>query len=192
MEWMVCSTLSEGLVFELFTHGLDPDAVREAKDVLRLFSPEEVRTRSVDEIPRDYLNRLRSQYDGFLVAKWLATLRLVSGSIVVGVLNVDAYVELLNFIFGLALPALNTATVYVTRLRSWASRDLFLARVRKEVVHELGHVFGLEHCRERRCVMSFSNSLAEVDRKDYRMCGLHYTELRRRVPNVGGELRLPP
>jgi pyruvate-formate lyase-activating enzyme len=30
---------------------------------------------------------------------------------------------------------------------------LFLARVVKEAVHELWHTFGLEHCRDRRCVI---------------------------------------
>lgn len=187
---MVYLVSYDSIVFELFTRGLDFSALREVEGVLSLFSPEEVKVKEVGEIPKEYFNPLRGQYDGFYVTKWLATLRSVKDSIVLGILDVDAYVEPLNFIFGLALPTLSVATVYVARLRAWASRGLFLARVRKEVIHELGHVFGLEHCRDKRCVMSFSNSLAEVDRKDYRMCGHHHSKLRERIPKASEELRL--
>jgi archaemetzincin len=37
-------------------------------------------------------------------------------------------------------------------------------------VHELGHVYGLGHCNRQACVMWFSNTLAETDRKGSRFC----------------------
>jgi archaemetzincin len=37
-------------------------------------------------------------------------------------------------------------------------------------VHELGHVFGLEHCPDPECVMHFSNSLLDTDRKSTSFC----------------------
>ena len=40
----------------------------------------------------------------------------------------------------------------------------------KEAVHELGHTLGLEHCPDRSCVMYFSNSLADTDRKGEAYC----------------------
>jgi archaemetzincin len=40
----------------------------------------------------------------------------------------------------------------------------------KEAVHELGHMFGLDHCSDLRCVMHFSNSLADTDRKGRDFC----------------------
>jgi archaemetzincin len=42
--------------------------------------------------------------------------------------------------------------------------------VEKETLHELGHILGLEHCPNPRCVMSFSNSIYDVDRKEARFC----------------------
>lgn len=48
---------------------------------------------------------------------------------------------------------------------------LFRERAKKEAVHELGHVFGLLHCPDQRCVMHFSNSIAETDLKGWRLCG---------------------
>jgi len=43
-------------------------------------------------------------------------------------------------------------------------------RAVKEAVHELGHTFGLDHCSDPRCVMHFSNMLADTDRKGREFC----------------------
>ncbi len=45
-----------------------------------------------------------------------------------------------------------------------------LERVVKEAIHELGHTYGLGHCRDARCIMYFSNSLLDTDRKGAAFC----------------------
>nr|WP_243666411.1 matrixin family metalloprotease [Vulcanisaeta sp. JCM 16159] len=40
----------------------------------------------------------------------------------------------------------------------------------KEVLHELGHSFGLDHCADPRCVMYFSNTIEDTDRKGPGYC----------------------
>ncbi|MFN3268429.1 MAG: hypothetical protein ACK416_04125 [Zestosphaera sp.] len=177
-------------IFEVFTHGLGSEETDEVVNTLRFFSPKKVEVNTLKEIPQSFFNLVRHQYDGFSITKWVNSLRTIRDSVVLGIMNVDAYVEPLNFIFGIALPELNAATVYVIRLRIGVPKKEFLARVRKEVVHELGHVFGLRHCRSKFCVMCFSNSLADVDKKDFRMCNAHYTELKNRLPCVSEELLL--
>ena len=88
--------------------------------------------------------------------------------------DADAYVSGLNFVFGVARPGWG-ALVFLSRLKQGvyggtAPQALFELRVLKETLHELGHVLGLGHCRTPRCVMSFSNSLIDVDRKAPAYC----------------------
>ena len=45
-------------------------------------------------------------------------------------------------------------------------------RALKEAIHELGHTYGLGHCQDERCVMYFSNSLGDTDRKQALFCPL--------------------
>ena len=94
---------------------------------------------------------------------------------VLGVADLDLYVPDLNFVFGLADWRERRALIALPRLhpRFYGLPDdeaLFLTRAVKEAVHELGHTFGLEHCRDRRCVMTFSNSLADTDYKGQGFC----------------------
>jgi len=92
-----------------------------------------------------------------------------------GVVDVDLYTSGLNFVFGQAQMGGPAAVIALPRLRQGfygLSDDeaLFHQRAVKEAVHELGHTYGLSHCHNPRCVMSFSNSLRDVDRKEHDLC----------------------
>jgi archaemetzincin len=94
---------------------------------------------------------------------------------VVGIADVDLYVPRLNFVFGEADIVSRTAIVSLYRLRQeyyGLAQDgaLFMERATKEIVHELGHTFGLGHCLNNKCVMHFSNSLADTDLKEASFC----------------------
>jgi archaemetzincin len=96
---------------------------------------------------------------------------------VVGVADVDLYVPRLNFVFGEADIASGTAIVSLCRLRQEyyglaPDEALFMERATKEIVHELGHTFGLGHCPNNKCVMHFSNSLADTDLKEAQFCNM--------------------
>ena len=88
---------------------------------------------------------------------------------VVVVAAADLYTPGLNFVFGLAEKPGRAAVVAVERLFTPEGRRFF-ERLMKEVNHELGHTFGLDHCTAPRCVMRFSNSVAEVDQKSRFFC----------------------
>jgi archaemetzincin len=94
-----------------------------------------------------------------------------------GVTGVDLYVAQLNFVFGEADPRRGVAVFSAHRLRT-PDEALFARRAATEAVHELGHTYGLGHCQRADCVMWFSNTLAETDRKGTRLCPAHEAELR--------------
>jgi len=86
-----------------------------------------------------------------------------------GVTNRDLYVPGLNFVFGLASLINRACVISLARLVD-KDEDLYLSRVVKEAVHELGHLFGMQHCDNARCVMHFSNCLAGTDYKREIFC----------------------
>jgi len=92
---------------------------------------------------------------------------------ILGVVDHDLYVPELNFVFGEA--SQKAAVISLTRLRQEfyhlpEDRNLFHRRALTEAVHELGHTYGLPHCTNPRCVMFFSNSLMDTDRKGSEFC----------------------
>jgi archaemetzincin len=87
----------------------------------------------------------------------------------------DLFAPGLNFVFGEADRRGRCAIISLYRLRATypgqeLTTRLFRHRVLTEGVHEVGHLLGLAHCREPSCVMHFSNSLSETDRKKAEPC----------------------
>ncbi len=129
----------------------------------------EVKTRKgAHEIPEAEERNGQMDAHGFLPA--LERVKEESGEeLVLGVTERDLYVPELNFVFGLASPLEGVGVVSTARLEEKGEKK-YLERAVKEVVHEAGHLLGLEHCHNEECVMHFSNSLAETDRKGREFC----------------------
>jgi archaemetzincin len=89
--------------------------------------------------------------------------------------DVDLFVPVLTFVFGEAQLKGKHAIVSVCRLHeefySGISDDeLLFHRTIKEILHELGHCFGLLHCIDWDCVMHSSQGIEEVDIKGEFFC----------------------
>jgi len=127
-------------------------------------------------IPNSSFNPSRKQYHSSII---LVEMKKFAENLaynrILGIANVDLYVPHLNFVFGEAEFPGKLALISVFRLRPEfygqpSNMKLFLDRTLKEAVHELGHTFGLKHCKNPSCVMFFSNSIIDTDKKNYFFC----------------------
>jgi len=121
-------------------------------------------------------NPVRGQYLGRVFLPTLSSIgKRVNAVAVLGVTDADLYEDGLNFIFGLANPSLGAAIISLHRLKpefygNAPDERLLAERAVKEAMHELGHVFGLDHCPNPGCVMHFSNSILDTDLKGPLYC----------------------
>jgi archaemetzincin len=118
-------------------------------------------------LPREAFDSRRNQFH----ADALLTLaHSIRAQRVLAVTDVDLYAGGLNFVFGIAQSGGRACVISLFRLHLGADEERFRARALKEAMHELGHTFGLGHCADPGCVMWFSNTLAETDRKGAAYC----------------------
>jgi archaemetzincin len=131
---------------------------------------------NVMPIPKEAYNKYRQQYHSTrLLAKMLQHVNRSGTDRILGVTAFDLYVSRFNFVFGEAQFAGRAALISLFRLSPEfygqpADNKLFYERVVKEAVHEAGHIFGLAHCKNSHCVMFFSNSILDTDRKYSMLC----------------------
>jgi archaemetzincin len=93
----------------------------------------------------------------------------------IGIVDVDLFIPILTFVFGEAQLQGTAAIVSTHRLSNQfyglrRNDDLMMQRLEKELVHELGHTFGLYHCRQFECVMRASTYVEELDLKRVYPC----------------------
>jgi predicted Zn-dependent protease len=83
----------------------------------------------------------------------------------------DVFVPGFNYVFAVTNPPLSRILISLFRLsreyslKNLVDRSRLRERLFKELMHELGHLIGLEHCENKLCVMSFSRNLKELDEK---------------------------
>lgn len=144
---------------------------RKVENLLEDFSPEiKAEVTSKRKIPAEFFDEKRGQLRSELFLQWLENLR--EEDALVAIADCDAYDDALNFVFGEASPLTKVCAVYLQRLRPefYKSRELFIERLEKEVLHEFAHLFGLQHCKNKQCNMVFSNSIVDVDLKGLKFC----------------------
>ena len=130
----------------------------------------------VMQIPLDSYDSKRKQFNSSrILAKINSFSKKCELEHVLGITDIDLFVPHLNFVFGEAEYGGRAAVISLFKLRPEfygqnSDRRLFIERSVKEALHEVGHMLGLGHCDNSKCVMFFSNSISETDRKGVLLC----------------------
>ncbi len=123
----------------------------------------------------DFYDPGRRQYNGNNLLKHVDALPISGFSKTLGLFNVDIFIPILTYIFGQAYLGGRSGIASLYRLNNEcyglkADAHLLLERFKKEVIHELGHTFGLIHCKNQSCVMRSSTYVEDIDQKDHSLC----------------------
>lgn len=143
-------------------------------------------------IPKQAYDKKRNQYRSGVLLESVRTFatRQKTFDCVLGVVDADIFVAGLNYVFGEAYTPGNAALISLWRLcpEYYGERTdlaLYVLRALKEAVHEVGHTLGLQHCPRSVCVMHFSNSIFDTDKKQNFFCDQCYLHASIAISNVG-------
>jgi archaemetzincin len=156
---------------------IDQDILERISEGLAKTFPFRIRSMKEIRLPEDAYNPQRGQYISSEILRKIRSLKTGESELILGITEVDIYAPKLNFVFGEADTAAGVVLISLVRLREEfyghrPDRRLFAERAVKEAVHELGHACGLDHCDNPECIMYFSNSITDTDRKGPGFCSL--------------------
>lgn len=123
----------------------------------------------------EFYDPARRQYNGTSLLKKVDNLFGNDPEKTIALFKVDLFIPILTYIFGQAYLNGRSGIVSVYRLSNEryglrADEGLLTDRFRKEVIHELGHMFGLVHCPDPICVMRSSTYVEDIDQKSHSFC----------------------
>lgn len=152
------------------------------QDILRAVSAEFFGKFSLPVVTRqehidlsEFYDPSRRQYNGNHLLKKIYDDYSSDSCKTIGLFSVDLFIPILTYIFGQAYlnGRVGIASLYRLTNELYGIRkddDLLLQRFNKEVIHELGHMFGLIHCTDPLCVMRSSTYVEDIDLKDSEFC----------------------
>ncbi len=123
----------------------------------------------------EFYDPTRRQYDANKLLYKIDNLFASDKAKTMGVLNVDLFIPILTYIFGQAFLKGRTGIASAYRLSNEkygiaTDDNILYDRLRKEVIHELGHTFGLIHCHDPLCVMRSGTYVEDIDQKSHHLC----------------------
>jgi len=142
-------------------------------------------------LPESAYDAKRKQYQSIEIMHLLDQHAPKDTTRILGIADLDLCIPMLSFLFGQAQLDGRVALVSLSRLRQEfyglpAHNELLRERLTKEVLHEMGHTFGLVHCLEQQCAMSLSTHIGMVDAKAEQYCSRCGLQLAQRVASLNG------
>ena len=140
----------------------------------------------------------RFQYDVGIILKAFESIKFKDHDKVIGVLNLDLFVPIFTYVFSEAKQGGKFALISLFRLGknpdgSPSPSSLIFERAAKVALHELGHLFNLLHCQEKKCLMNFSGGVEDLDNTPIylcRYCSTYFKDRLVRLNFLGSEKRL--
>jgi archaemetzincin len=123
----------------------------------------------------DYYEPARRQYNADKILNKMDALYAVETFKIIGLFNVDIFIPIFTYIFGQAFLNGRSGIASVYRLTNERygikpDNNLLMERFSKEIIHELGHTFGLIHCKIPDCVMRSGTYVEDIDQKKSAFC----------------------
>jgi archaemetzincin len=117
----------------------------------------------------------RKQYHSTKIIQHLIPYSEKTDGKLVALVEVDLFIPVFTYVFGEAQLNGKISIVSLTRLHEefysgFSDEKILIERTVKEILHELGHNFGLIHCKDWDCVMHASMGIEEVDIKGIDYC----------------------
>jgi archaemetzincin len=132
--------------------------------------------------PEEAYLAARRQYDAIKILNTLSEEK--AGALFkLGVLQHDLCIPILTYVYGESQLGGHAAVISLSRLYH-LDRRMTCERGAKIGLHEVGHLLGLEHCRESACLMRFSKQLAHLDLLPLRFCPACEYEIARLLKRV--------
>lgn len=127
------------------------------------------------ENPNHAFDKNRYQYDAGKILFHFESMRFPDFEKIVAVFSDDLFIPIFSHVFGEARLGGKFALVSLFRLGkqpdgSTSPTAKIYERAAKIALHEIGHLFHLEHCDDNRCLMHFAGGLQGLDEISLYFC----------------------